>query len=72
VSAEALLAATPHPSREEVEEGLAGNLCRCAGYEQIIEAVLLAADGGREPRSPARTPPTADVAAVPDAEVAPQ
>jgi aerobic-type carbon monoxide dehydrogenase small subunit (CoxS/CutS family) len=44
VSARALLARTPHPSRAEVEEGLAGNLCRCAGYEQIIEAVLLAAE----------------------------
>ena len=44
VSAQALLADTPHPTRAEVEEGLAGNLCRCAGYEQIIEAVLAAAD----------------------------
>jgi aerobic-type carbon monoxide dehydrogenase small subunit (CoxS/CutS family) len=43
ISADALLAANPHPSRADVEEGLAGNLCRCAGYEQIIEAVLLAA-----------------------------
>ena len=42
VSAQALLATTPHPSRAEVEEGLAGNLCRCAGYEQIIEAVMAA------------------------------
>jgi hypothetical protein len=41
----ALLAATPHPTRTEVEAGLAGNLCRCAGYEQIIEAVLAAAEG---------------------------
>jgi aerobic carbon-monoxide dehydrogenase small subunit len=44
VSARALLAANPHPTRAEVEDGLAGNLCRCAGYEQIIEAVLAAAD----------------------------
>jgi aerobic-type carbon monoxide dehydrogenase small subunit (CoxS/CutS family) len=43
VSAQALLAAKPHPTRADVEEGLAGNLCRCAGYEQIIEAVLAAA-----------------------------
>jgi aerobic-type carbon monoxide dehydrogenase small subunit (CoxS/CutS family) len=39
-----LLATTPLPSRAEVEEGLAGNLCRCAGYEQIIEAVMAAAE----------------------------
>jgi len=44
VSARALLATTPRPSRAEVEEGLAGNLCRCAGYEQIIEAVMAAAE----------------------------
>jgi carbon-monoxide dehydrogenase small subunit len=44
VSAEALLALNPHPTKAEVEEGLAGNLCRCAGYEQIIEAVLAATD----------------------------
>jgi len=43
VSAGALLAHNPRPTRVEVEEGLAGNLCRCAGYEQIIGAVLAAA-----------------------------
>lgn len=48
VSATALLALHPHPTRADVEEGLAGNLCRCAGYEQIIEAVLLAADAGAD------------------------
>jgi aerobic-type carbon monoxide dehydrogenase small subunit (CoxS/CutS family) len=47
VAAQALLAGNPHPTRAEVEEGLAGNLCRCAGYGQIIEAVLLAADAGQ-------------------------
>jgi aerobic-type carbon monoxide dehydrogenase small subunit (CoxS/CutS family) len=73
ISAQALLATTPHPTREEVEEGLAGNLCRCAGYEQIIEAVLLAAGAGdgvrREPAEQRHVP---DVAARPDARVAPQ
>ena len=48
ISAQALLASNPHPSRADVEEGLAGNLCRCAGYEQIIEAVLLAAESPAE------------------------
>ena len=71
VSAQALLAATAHPSRAEVEEGLAGNLCRCAGYEQIIEAVLAAAAGqGHEGRR--ATPSVGDRSAVPDANVAPQ
>ena len=45
ISAQALLALNGHPTRAEVEEGLAGNLCRCAGYGQIIEAVLAAAGG---------------------------
>ncbi len=44
VAAQELLDTTPHPTRAEVEEGLAGNLCRCAGYEQIIEAVIAAAE----------------------------
>jgi carbon-monoxide dehydrogenase small subunit len=44
ISAHALLALTPHPTRAEIEEGLAGNLCRCAGYEQIFEAVQRAAE----------------------------
>jgi carbon-monoxide dehydrogenase small subunit len=46
ISAQALLELNPHPTRGEVEEGLAGNLCRCAGYGQIIEAVLAAAEAG--------------------------
>jgi len=46
VAAKALLDLHPHPTRAEVEDGLAGNLCRCAGYGQIVEAVLLAAETG--------------------------
>jgi aerobic carbon-monoxide dehydrogenase small subunit len=77
IAAHALLADTPHPSRAEVEEGLAGNLCRCAGYEQIIEAVLLAAGASpgrmaRPARASRRDSDRVDVAANPDAEVAPQ
>ena len=71
VSAQALLATTPQPSRAEVEEGLAGNLCRCAGYEQIIEAVLAAAAGGGHETNNA-TPSVGKRSAVPDANVAPQ
>jgi carbon-monoxide dehydrogenase small subunit len=44
MSAQALLQATPAPSRESVEEAIAGNLCRCGGYEQIIDAILAVAE----------------------------
>lgn len=44
MAAYALLLENPHPTREEVREWLSGNLCRCTGYEQIVEAVLLAAE----------------------------
>jgi aerobic carbon-monoxide dehydrogenase small subunit len=71
VSAQALLSLTPHPTRAEIEEGLAGNLCRCAGYEQIIEAVLAAAGGGAHETISA-APPIGERSAVPDANVAPQ
>ncbi len=43
MAAHALLAKNESPTVEEVHEALAGNLCRCAGYEQITEAVLAAA-----------------------------
>lgn len=44
MSARALLQRTPHPTPEQINEALAGNLCRCAGYEQIRQAVLAAAE----------------------------
>jgi aerobic-type carbon monoxide dehydrogenase small subunit (CoxS/CutS family) len=44
MSAHALLQSHPHPTPEQINEALAGNLCRCAGYEQIREAVLAAAE----------------------------
>jgi carbon-monoxide dehydrogenase small subunit len=72
MSAHALLADVPHPSRGEIEEGLAGNLCRCAGYEQIIEAVALAAERGQAGVGVRREPVAIDVASTPDAGVAPQ
>jgi carbon-monoxide dehydrogenase small subunit len=44
LTAEALLAANPKPSRDEIKEALAGNLCRCTGYLKIYEAIELAAE----------------------------
>lgn len=44
MAAYALLLANPNPTRPEVREWLSGNLCRCTGYEQIVEAVLRAAE----------------------------
>ena len=44
VSATALLAENPSPTEDEVRLGLAGNLCRCTGYDGIVKAVLAAAE----------------------------
>ena len=44
LSAHALLAENPHPTVPEIQEGLAGNLCRCACYQQITEAVIAVAE----------------------------
>ena len=41
-----LLARNPHPTMEEIREGLAGNLCRCTGFIKIFESVLAAASMG--------------------------
>jgi aerobic-type carbon monoxide dehydrogenase small subunit (CoxS/CutS family) len=43
LTAQALLAATPMPTRDEIRRALAGNLCRCTGYTKILDAVELAA-----------------------------
>ena len=52
----AFLAERPSPSEAEVREALSGNLCRCTGYQHIVDAVLLAAKrakGTTPPASPA-------------------
>jgi carbon-monoxide dehydrogenase small subunit len=43
LSAKSLLETNTKPSRDEIREALAGNLCRCTGYAKILEAVELAA-----------------------------
>ena len=45
LAATELLEHNPNPTRHDVQEALAGNLCRCTGYEPIIEAVLSAGKG---------------------------
>lgn len=44
MSAKALLLKNPHPSEEEIRTALSGNICRCSGYVQIVNAVSRAAD----------------------------
>jgi carbon-monoxide dehydrogenase small subunit len=44
VAAAALLATNPRPSREDVRAWMMGNLCRCTGYYQIVDAVLAASE----------------------------
>ncbi len=48
---EAFLRAEPDPSPERIRAALAGNLCRCTGYQNIVTAVRLAADRMKAPRS---------------------
>jgi carbon-monoxide dehydrogenase small subunit len=47
MAASDLIAKNPDPSEEEVREALAGNLCRCTGYHNIVKAVLSAAESTR-------------------------
>ncbi|MEM6622286.1 MAG: (2Fe-2S)-binding protein [Pseudomonadota bacterium] len=51
MAASALLDKNPSPSREEIVEAISGNLCRCTGYEPIIEAIQTAARAPRQVRS---------------------
>ena len=53
VAAKALLDHNPQPTETEARYWLAGNLCRCTGYDKIIRAVLAAAADLRQERSPA-------------------
>ena len=46
LAAHALLAGNAHPSVAEIEEGIAGNLCRCGCYRQIVDAIVATAAAG--------------------------
>ena len=50
MASRALLSKNPQPTRNEIREGIAGNLCRCTGYEAVINAVEQAAERGYAPR----------------------
>jgi carbon-monoxide dehydrogenase small subunit len=44
IAAQALLNANPRPTDEQIRDAIAGNLCRCTGYQQIVDAIALAAE----------------------------
>jgi carbon-monoxide dehydrogenase small subunit len=47
----AMLHENPNPTEEEIRHGLSGNLCRCTGYQNIVESVKLAAERMRTPQT---------------------
>lgn len=47
LAAKALLDENPYPSREEIEDAISGNLCRCTGYLQIVKAIEASGKGGK-------------------------
>jgi carbon-monoxide dehydrogenase small subunit len=48
VASEALLAENSNPNEDDIREAISGNLCRCTGYQQIVEAVQMTAKRRRE------------------------
>ncbi len=50
IAAKALLDERPHPSAEDVRRWMEGNICRCTGYQTIVDAVLAAAGQGTDTR----------------------
>ncbi len=51
MSSKALLKRNPHPTRDEVKEAISGHLCRCTGYQQMIEAIM---EASTKPQGPNR------------------
>jgi aerobic carbon-monoxide dehydrogenase small subunit len=56
LAAHALLASNSSPTREEIVDAISGNICRCTGYAQIVEAIALAAERLRGSNRPPEQP----------------
>ena len=56
LAAHALLSKTTSPTRDEIVDAISGNICRCTGYAQIVEAIALAAERMRGQNDPAVRP----------------
>jgi aerobic carbon-monoxide dehydrogenase small subunit len=56
LTAHALLADNPSPTRDEIVDAISGNICRCTGYAQIVEAIALAAERMRRLNQPPAQP----------------
>ena len=52
LTAHALLADNPYPTRAQIVEAISGNICRCTGYAQIVEAIALAAERVKRANTP--------------------
>ena len=52
IASHALLSRNPSPDEEEIRDAIGGNLCRCTGYQQIVEAVQMAAEQIRGEKKP--------------------
>ena len=46
IAAQSLLSHNPHPTEEEIKAHMSGNLCRCTGYQAIVQAVEIASKKG--------------------------
>lgn len=46
LASECILAKNPHPTEEEIRDGISGNLCRCTGYNAIVKAIQIASEEG--------------------------
>ena len=50
VACHALVEHNPHPNEDQIRDAIGGNICRCTGYQQIVDAVKLATTPGYEPK----------------------